>query len=85
MNIIDYLTTPGNFVRTPDDRAACVLSFNATTNEVEVTIAATGFAEALNRGIGRHAQAQFENEMRESGVWRTYHFTKLRVGEDPNL
>lgn len=82
MNIIDHLTTPGRFVLTPKGELACVRSFNATTNEVEVTTGATGFVEALSKSM--NSFDQLAAEMRAAGHWRLYHFSKLRVAKDPN-
>lgn len=77
MNIIDHLTTPGNFVFTPKGEYACVRAFDATTNEVEVSLGAVGLLEALARRTGR--QEAFEADMRRAGTWRSYHFKNLRV------
>ncbi len=82
MNIIDHLTTPGNFVFTPKGEYACARAFNATTNEVEVSVGAVGFAEALARSM-RSTEA-FAADMRAKGVWRSYHFKNRRVAPDPS-
>lgn len=80
MNIIDHLTTPGTFVFTPKGEYACVRAFNATTNEVEVSVGAVGLAEELARRM-RSTEA-FEADMRAKGIWRSYHFRNLRVAPD---
>lgn len=85
MNIIDHLTTPGTFVFTPKGEYACVRAFNATTNEVEVTVAVgltRGFKAAMSCGIRERYSEQFEADMRAKGVWRSYHFKNLRVAPD---
>lgn len=80
MNIVDHLTTPGSFVFTPKGEYACVRAFDATTNEVEVTVGAVGLMEELARSMGQ--RTEFEARMRREGVWRSYHFKNLRVAPD---
>lgn len=82
MNIIDQLTTPGNFIFTPKGAIACIRTFNATTNEVEVSVGAIGFVEAMAKATG--SLDSFMADMRANGTLRSYHFDKLRVAPDLN-
>lgn len=74
VDIVEYLTTRGNFVWA-NERRGCVHAFDATTNDVEVCFMSIGMTMSMLKGS---AQEAFLQDLRDKGLLVAYHFTKLR-------
>lgn len=84
---LQQLWSPGEFVRVPSGGTGLVRRFDRRINLVAVQMGAMGLVEALHESI-RKAKGErpgdFVELMRANGIVHDFHFTVLRVGEEPS-